>query len=162
MSRIPFLSSKMSANICEAIQMRRCASLPFLSLPSMRKPDYSVGLTFINAPMVHCKYVSLAASCLLHGGQAQINRQAFFCSGHLMILPLSTSPAASGDVPEDALTDSLLHATLGRLKSNASGSGTSTAPWLGQMGLLCQIQGRRLAPFSRYLELLWPYSIRSS
>lgn len=48
---IPFLSSKMSANICEGIQMRCCASSPFLSLLSMRKPNYSVGLTFINAPI---------------------------------------------------------------------------------------------------------------
>lgn len=156
MFRIPFLSSKMSANICEGIQTRRCASPPFLSLLSMRKPYYSVGLAFINAPMVHCKYVSLAAFCLLHGGQPQINCQVFFCSGHLMTLPPMTSPAASGNVPEDALIDSLLHVILGRLESNASGSGTSKAPWLGQRDLLCQIQGRRLDPFSRHLELLWP------
>ena len=122
----------------------------------MRKPYYSVGLAFINAPMVHCKYVSLAASCLLHGGQAQINCQVFFCSGRLMILLPLTSPAASDDVPEDAFIGSLLHVTLGRLESNASGSGTSKAPWLGQRDLLCQIQGRRLDPFSRHLELLWP------
>lgn len=113
--RIPFLSSKMSTNICEGIQMRRCANLPFLSLLSMRKPDYSVGLTFINTPMVHCKYASLAASCLVHGGQAQINCRVCFCGGHLMILPPLTSCAASGDVSEDAFIDSLSHVTLGRL-----------------------------------------------
>lgn len=54
-----FLAKRPLANSCEGILRRHSTGLPFPSLLSMRKPDYTVDLTFDSAPMAHLNTPSL-------------------------------------------------------------------------------------------------------